>query len=69
MKKFFVLHPTKNITIEIEFFKFVASMDWIPIFNHTLDLRFKGSHKSFYWALFVLGIKIFEIDIFRNTQT
>lgn len=66
MKRFFVFHPTKNYTIEIEFLQIIISLDWFPIFNHTLDFRFRGSNKNFDWSLFVLGVKIFEIDIYRN---
>ena len=68
MKKFFVYKITKKITLEIEFLQKNTSVGWFPIFNHSLDVKFKGSQKGFYWSILILGIKLFEIDIYKNTQ-
>lgn len=66
MKKFFVRQLTENWFIEIEYFKSVWSFHWLPIFDHSLNIKAKGSHRGLYWNLYILGIKIFEINIYDN---
>jgi len=65
-KRFYCIKVTKNLTIEIDFLKNFASMNWFPICNHSFDVKLKGSHKGVYWSLYLLGFKIFELNIYDN---
>lgn len=64
MRRFLVKQLTNNFFIELDFFRSFYSLNWFPIFNHSLDLRLKGSHKGLYWSMYLLGFKIFEINLY-----
>lgn len=64
MRRFYVKKITKNTYIEIDFLKSFASLNWFPILNHSLDVKLKGDHKGFYWSFYLIGFKIFEINIY-----
>jgi len=64
MKRFYVKQITKNFFLEIDLFKSFVSLNWLPLFNHCFDLKLKGSHRGIYWSLYLLGFKIFEINIY-----
>ena len=64
MKRFYVKKITKNFFLEIDLFKSFVSLNWLPLFNHSFDLKLKGSHRGIYWSLYLLGFKIFEINIY-----
>ena len=68
MRRFFVYYITKNYCIELDFFKSFISLGWFAILNYTMDIRLKGSHKGFYWSFYLLGFKIFEINIYNKNH-
>ena len=59
---------TKNFFIELDFFKSFISLSWFPIINHSLDLRLKGDHKGLYWSFYLIGFKIFEINLYDKNH-
>jgi hypothetical protein len=65
-KRFYFIKLTKNFSIELDFLKNFASLNWFPILNHNFDVKLKGSHKGIYWSFFLIGFKIFEINIYDN---
>jgi len=64
MRRFYVKKITKNLCLEIDLFKSFLSLSWLPILNHSLDLKLKGDHKGLYWSFYFVGFKIFEINIY-----
>jgi len=68
MRRFFVFKITKNYIIELDFLKSFMSLNWFPMINYTMDAKFKGSHKGFYWTFYLLGFKIFEINIYNRNH-
>ena len=68
MKRFYAKKLTKNYCIEFDFFRSFISLSWFPILNYTIDLRLKGDHKGFYWSFYLLGFKIFELNIYNKNH-
>jgi len=68
MKRFYVFHINKNWCIELDLFKSFVSLNWFPIFNHTMDVKLKGSHKGWYWSFYLIGFKIFEINFYNKNH-
>lgn len=66
MKRFFCKKISKEWYIEVDILKYFGSLGWFPIITHNLDIKAKGSHKGLYWILFLIGFKIFELNIYSN---